>query len=70
MNDIQTRLEEVLELAIQQDDVNTQIVLRALIVTRPLGMDDILADTVQQLSAKVLYPKWIEMKENLIAKLN
>lgn len=71
MNDaIQTKLEEALELAIQSDDVNTQIVIRALFVTRPLGMDGMLADVVQQFAAKVLYPKWIKIKEMIIAQSN
>lgn len=71
MNDLlQTRLEEVLELARKENDINTVRVLLALVGSRRVGLEGILADALNPIMEEVLYPMVLKMKGDLLAKLN
>lgn len=70
MDLIQQKLEEVLTLAIDKEDVNTEIVLKALIGCRESYLDHILSAEVQNLVVQTLLPMIVEERRQMAVLMN
>lgn len=70
MNKLQKQLEQALTTAIEENDINTQMVLQSIIGIRRVGANEEMRKAIEEFTRKTLWLVLEKMKRDLIVQSN